>query len=206
MVTEEGILALGGDLHPETLLLAYRKGIFPWPIEGIGLAWFHPDPRAILRYEDLHLSHSLRKVLRREPFRISMNENFRSVILACSRQPRPGQQGSWITPSLRKAYEHFHQLGYAHSVEVWLEDDLVGGLYGVAVDGVFSAESMFHTHSNASKAALVFLLEHLHERGLNWIDIQVMTPHMEALGAVEIERNKYLRLLEETQDRSWKML
>ena len=197
----EGILAVGGDLHPDSLLLAYRQGIFPWPIEGIGLAWFSPDPRAILDFANLHISRTLRKIRKKSQVEYSHDQAFSEVIFSCAKQPRQGQRGTWITSNLKRAYIEFHRLGFAHSVEVWKKDRLIGGIYGVAVDGVFSAESMFHWEPNASKLALLYLIELLKKKGLTWMDIQMMTPHMKQMGAKEISREAYFKKLKNTQER-----
>lgn len=199
--TPEGIVAFGHDLQPESLALAYAQGIFPWPIEGLPLAWFCPPERAILEVQHLHIPRSLARAQRKHPFRYTVNEAFGEVISACSQVPRPGQNGTWITEAMKQAYCRFHRLGHAHSVEVWRENHLVGGIYGVDAGGAFAGESMFHREPNASKLAILFLLEFLQSRGLDWIDIQVMTPHMQALGARVISRNTFLKKLAQTQAR-----
>ncbi len=193
--TPEGIVALGGDLEPESLLLAYRSGLFPWPIDGLPLAWFCPPERAILEFGQIHIPRSLKKAIRTTLFRLTLNRAFQQVILACADAPRPGQEGTWITPEMLRAYSRFHELGYAHSVEVWQDQTLMGGIYGVLVNGVFSAESMFHRAPNASKIALLHLVKFLQAQGLTWMDIQVMTPHMEKLGAKVISRDDFLARL-----------
>ncbi len=193
--TPEGIVALGGDLEPESLLLAYRSGLFPWPIDGLPLAWFCPPERAILEFSQIHIPRSLKKAIRTGQFRLTLNRAFQQVILACADAPRPGQEGTWITPEMVRAYSRFHELGHAHSVEVWQDQTLMGGIYGVLVNGIFSAESMFHRAPNASKIALLHLVESLQAQGLTWMDIQVMTPHMEKLGAKVISRDDFLARL-----------
>lgn len=195
----EGILAVGGDLEVDSLRLAYGQGIFPWPIPDLGLAWFCPDPRAILEFSNLHIPRSLKKVQKRRPFSLSIDRAFSEVIAACSGQPRPGQDGTWITPDMIAGFCDFHQAGFAHSVEVWEGRDLVGGLYGVCTAGVFCAESMFHVRPNASKIALLYLVDFLKSKGATWIDIQVMTPHMQRLGATEISRENFLKKLAASQ-------
>jgi len=195
----EGILAVGGDLEVDSLVLAYGQGIFPWPIEDLGLAWFCPDPRAILNFSTLHIPQSLKKVQRKSRYSLSIDRAFAEVISACSSQPRPGQDGTWITPEIEAAFVNFHDAGFAHSVEVWDGRDLVGGLYGVCVKGVFCAESMFHVQPNTSKIALLFLVDYLKTKGADWLDIQVMTPHMSRLGATEISRGNFLQRLAQTQ-------
>ena len=196
---EDGLVAVGGDLSVPSLLLAYRKGIFPWPAEGLPLLWFCPPQRAILRLEELHVPRSLersRKKALREGWRFSIDLDFAAVVEACSAIPRPGQPGTWILPEMKEAYLELHRAGYAHSVEAWRGTELVGGLYGVSVDGIFAGESMFHRESDASKLALLHLLEVLGSRGCDWIDIQMMTPHMAMLGARQLRRDEFLDLLE----------
>lgn len=189
----DGLLALGGNLQPTTLLAAYRQGIFPWPHPGYPLAWFCPPERAILEFAKLRINKSLLKARRRSTLRFTIDADFPAVIEACAKAPRPDQGGTWITPALRRAYVELHRLGHAHSVEAWNEkDELVGGVYGVDPGGAFAAESMFHREDYASKLALLHLCDHLRARGLEWIDIQVMTPHMESLGAELISRERFL--------------
>jgi leucyl/phenylalanyl-tRNA--protein transferase len=200
-IQQDDIVAVGGDLDPETLLHAYRRGVFPWPIEGLPLLWFCPRERAILERAHLHVSRSLRRSLRRSSLRFTVDQAFAAVIGACADVPRPDQDDTWITPEMRAAYTRLHALGIAHSVEAWRDERLVGGIYGVAVDGAFAAESMFHREADASKLALLHLLEHLGARGLDWIDIQVLTPHLEQLGAQTIPRRAFLAKLAETRAR-----
>jgi leucyl/phenylalanyl-tRNA--protein transferase len=185
----EGLIAVGGNLEPETLLQAYGKGIFPWPIPGHPLPWFSPDPRAILEFERLHISQSLKKFLNKCDWRVSFNEAFIDVIEGC----RTTRAESWITPAMKRAYVRLHELGHALSVEVWDGRKLVGGLYGVRLPYAFSAESMFHLESNASKVALVHLMNKLKDERLEWIDIQQMSPHLKALGARDISRVEFLK-------------
>jgi len=199
ITTSEGIVAFGGDLHPESLQLAYRQGIFPWPIEGLPLPWFCPPNRAILDLNQIHIPRSLAKYRRKVEFRYTIDKEFNQVIKACALTKRPGQKGTWITAEIQKAYILFHELGHAHSVEVWKDEKLIGGMYGVDTGGAFAGESMFHLESNASKLALLHLCEHLKSRGLDWIDIQVLTPHMKSLGAFEIPRSQFLKKLANTQ-------
>ncbi len=205
MTTGEGIVGIGGDLQPATLIAAYRAGIFPWFSEGMPIAWFCPDERAILRFRNLHISRSLARERRRTTFRFTVNGDFPRVITTCAHIRRAGESGTWITRAMIKAYRRLHELGHAHSVEVWDEDELVGGLYGVEVDGTFAGESMFHTHSNASKFALLHLIEHLRNAGLEWIDVQMMTPHLEALGAELVTRDEFLDLLAQSQRKGLKL-
>ncbi|MGI4872902.1 MAG: leucyl/phenylalanyl-tRNA--protein transferase [Janthinobacterium lividum] len=196
----DGMLLLGGQPTVENLVAAYSQGIFPWPIEGLPLPWFCPPRRGILRLARLHVGRSLARAQRLSPWRISFDEAFEAVMRACRAQPRPGQAGTWITPALVRGYVALHAAGYAHSVEVWEGDELVGGLYGVAVQGVFAGESMFHHRPDASKLAVLALTGHLRARGSSWFDIQQLTPHMAVLGAEEVSRNEFLALLAAEQD------
>lgn len=193
------IVAVGDDLRPETLVDAYRAGIFPWPIDDYPLPWFSPRRRAVLDFSDLHLSRSLKALRRKAPFHFTIDADFRGVIEGCATTPRPDQDGTWIFPEIVDAYCELHRLGHAHSVEAWEGEELVGGIYGVDAGGAFGGESMFFRRAGASKLALLHLVEHLAERGLDWLDIQVMTPHMKALGAKEISRGKFLDRLAEAQ-------
>lgn len=209
--THQGIIAVGGGLDSETLLDAYTHGIFPWPMEGMPLTWFCPDERALLTYREMHLSRSLRRAWnQRHPrFRFSFNEAFETVIEACAQVHRPSQPAdpytgetlTWITPGMKRAYRRLHKLGRAHSVEVWEGERLVAGVYGVDPGGAFSAESMFHLVPNASKLALVHLMEYLHARGVDWIDIQVETPHMKGMGAKLVPKAEFLDLLKVALER-----
>lgn len=190
------IVALGADLEWETLVDAYSKGIFPWPTDELPfLPWFCPERRAILFFDEVRIPRSLRRIQRRLPLTFTVDTAFERVIDECSRAPRPGQDGTWIFPEVVDAYIELHRRGYAHSVEAWLGEELVAGLYGVSVGGTFAGESMFHRISGASKLALLHLVEYLSSRGLRWLDAQVLTPHMEMLGAREISRDDFLELL-----------
>ena len=197
--TEDGVVAVGGDLSVTTLLLAYSKGIFPWPMEEVPLLWFCPPQRAILEWNQIHIPRSLSRFIRKSPFQFTLDQAFGEVISHCARVPRPGQEGTWITPAIREAYIELHKQGHAHSVEVWQGKSLVGGVYGVDAGGAFAGESMFHLVPNASKLAILFLMEHLHHRGLDWLDIQVLTPHLQALGARMIARDEFLERLAQTR-------
>lgn len=198
----DGVIALGGDLHPDSLRRAYRQGIFPWPHPGLPLLWFSPPERAILDFAHLHVPRRLERLRRNTRLTFTLDRAFDQVIACCRWAPRPGQEGTWITPAMERAYGRLHRRGDTHSVEVWDETgSLVGGVYGVDAGGVFCGESMFHTRPNASKLALLHLVTHLRTRGLDWIDIQMMTPHMEALGATLIPRDAFLNRLAETQAR-----
>ena len=200
-ITQDDIVAVGGELDPETLVRAYRHGIFPWPVEGLPLLWFCPRERAILELAQVHVGRSLARARRRSTLRFTVDAAFPAVIAACAESPRPGQESTWITPPILGAYTRLHALGVAHSVEAWQGDALVAGVYGVDVDGAFAAESMFHRVSNASKLALLHLVEHLRGRGLDWIDVQVMTPHLARLGARTLHRAEFLRRLARTRAR-----
>lgn len=197
LAASNGLLGVGGDLHPERLLLAYANGIFPWYSEGQPILWFSPDPRCILVPDQLHIGRSLRKVLKKKVYRVTLDTAFSSVIDACKQTPRPGQDGTWITAEMRAAYCALHERGHAHSVEVWLGDDLVGGLYGVSLGGLFAGESMFSRKSDASKTGLVWLVRQLHCWGFGLVDAQVKTDTLARLGAVECSREAYLERLSE---------
>ncbi|MBI2214627.1 MAG: leucyl/phenylalanyl-tRNA--protein transferase [Acidobacteria bacterium] len=197
----EDVVGVGGSLDWRNLVEAYRRGIFPWPAEGWPLPWFCPRKRGVLLFSELRVPRSLAKVRRRAEFRCSIDRAFRDVIEACAELPRRGQGGTWITSEMIEAYTELHRRGFAHSVEAWSGDELVGGLYGVDAGGAFGGESMFFLAPNASKIALLHLIDHLASRGLDWIDIQMVTPHMEALGAKEEPRNVFLERLAETQGR-----
>ena len=184
----EGPLAEGGDLEPSTLIDAYRRGIFPWPVEEHELLWWSPDPRAILPLDGLHVSRSLTRTQRHARFRVTLDAAFDDVIAACA-----DREETWITDALRTAYLRLHRAGWAHSVEVWTpEGRLAGGLYGVAVGALFSAESMFHRATDASKVALVALVQHARRVGTTLLDVQVPSPHLTSLGAVTVSRRVYL--------------
>jgi leucyl/phenylalanyl-tRNA--protein transferase len=199
------VVALGGDLRVETLREAYRKGIFPWPHDGLQLPWFSPRRRTVILFEELHVGRSLRKMQRKSDFRFTIDRDFPGVIAACSDVPRPDQDGTWIEPRIIDAYTQLHEAGDAHSVEVWEGDSLAGGLYGIDAGGLFTGESMFYRRPEASKLALLFLIDHLRSRGATWLDCQVMTPHMEALGARQIPRGRFLDMLAETQERGLRL-
>lgn len=189
---EHGLVAVGADLEPGTLLAAYRGGLFPMPLGRRRTGWWSPDPRGILPLDGLRVSRSLRKSCAR--FEIRTNTAFETVMRRCGDPRRPH---GWITDEFVRAYGQLHRLGWAHSVETWLDDELVGGLYGVKVQGLFAGESMFHTATDASKVALVALVEILHEQGATLLDVQWCTEHLASLGAIEIPRADYLVLLAE---------
>jgi leucyl/phenylalanyl-tRNA--protein transferase len=203
--TPEGVLAYGGSPGPDLLVEAYTHGIFPWPVEGYPLLWFSPPRRAILFFDELHVPRSLARERRRTRLSFTIDRAFVRVIRACASVARAHEQGTWITPAMRRGYAELHRRGRAHSVEAWEGRELVGGLYGVDAGGAFAGESMFYLRPNASKLALLFLIEHLKSRGLGWLDIQVMTPHMEALGARLVTRDEFLDLLARTQRRGLKL-
>ena len=190
---EGSLLAVGGDLTPDRLLLAYSQGIFPWYEEGLPILWHSPDPRMVLEVEALHVPRSLRKTMRQQPYRITLDTAFREVIEACAAAPRVGQDGTWITEEMKDAYCELHRLGYAHSVEAWATNhQLVGGLYGVSLGAMFFGESMFAKAKDASKIAFVTLVEFLRRRGITLVDCQVHTEHLERFGAVEWPRRRFL--------------
>ena len=194
------VVSFGDELTVENLREAYRLGIFPWYMEGVPLPWYCPERRAILRFRDLHIPKSLDKQRRKDRYTFTIDGDFRAVITECSLAPRIGQKGTWITSEFVEAYTKLHASGMAHSVEVRdSEGALVGGLYGVDAGGVFCGESMFHKQPNTSKLALLFLIDHLSSRGSTWLDAQVMTQHMQTLGAREIGRRQFIRKLKETQ-------
>jgi leucyl/phenylalanyl-tRNA--protein transferase len=188
----EGLVAIGGDLAVPRLLLAYRRGIFPWTVDPI--SWWSPEPRAILELDGFHVSRSLARVIRKGIFRITLDRAFRRVMEGCA-APAPGRRSTWISPEFIEAYTQLHHLSHAHSVECWQGRQLVGGIYGVAIGGFFAGESMFHRVSDASKVALFHLLEHLRQRAFVLFDIQMLTPITAQLGGVAIPREEYLRRL-----------
>ncbi len=190
----DGFLAVGGDLKPGTLLLAYGNGIFPWTTNPI--TWWSPDPRTIIPIGGVHVSRSLARFMRKPGLTVSFDRAFKTVMQECSR-PRPGRDETWISPPFIAAYTRLHSLGYAHSVEVWRGESLAGGLYGVTIGAFFAGESMFAGEDNASKIALVAMAEKLRSCGFRLFDVQLMTPHLRSMGAVEIPRAEYLELLRE---------
>jgi leucyl/phenylalanyl-tRNA--protein transferase len=192
---EDGLLAVGGDLSPERLVLAYASGIFPWYEEGLPILWHSPDPRMVLEVAALHVPRSLRKTGRHRPYELRMDTAFRAVMEACGRASRPGQTGTWITADMLTAYERLHQIGLAHSVEAYRGDELCGGLYGVGLGAIFFGESMFAAAPDASKLAFVALVEQLARWRVTHVDCQVFTDHLARFGAVELSRPRYLELL-----------
>lgn len=190
-----GLLAVGGSLEPDCLLAAYRRGIFPWYEAGQPILWWSPDPRLVLFPERLHVSRSLRKVLRRGAYQVSFDRDFEGVMRACSAPRARDGAGTWITADMIEAYVRLHRLGYAHSVEAWRDGVLAGGLYGVALGRVFFGESMFHRSSDASKAAFVALVRRLQALGFVMIDCQMQTAHLMSLGAETLPRRRFTELL-----------
>jgi leucyl/phenylalanyl-tRNA--protein transferase len=192
--TKEGIVAIGGDLSSERLLNAYQNGIFPWYSEEGPILWWSPDPRLILFPDEVHISRSMRRLLNQNVFRISFDRNFLEVIKNC-RQQRVDQEGTWINEDMIMAYHKLHRMGYAHSIEVWKNEILVGGMYGVSLGACFFAESMFYTVSNASKFGFIKFAQILNHLKFNLLDCQVTSPHLQSLGAREISRDRFLSLL-----------
>ena len=192
-----GIVAVNGNLSPGVLLSAYRQGIFPWYDDESPILWWSPDPRFILTPDRLHIPKSLRRDLRKENFSVTVDQAFPDVIRECARVPRPEQEGTWIVPEMQQAYNRLHNLGFAHSVEVWQDEELVGGLYGVSLGSAFFGESMFSLVSNASKAAFVLFMLALDEQGFGLMDCQVYTEHLSQFGAYEVPRSEFLKLLHE---------
>lgn len=190
----DGLLAMGGDLSPQRLLLAYRYGIFPWYNEG-PILWWSPDPRCVLWPEELKVSKSMRSYLRKTELRVTINQDFKQVITNCQVTPRKDQNGTWITEAMSDAYQLLHDLGFAHSVEVWSGSELVAGLYGIALGKVFFGESMFTHVSNGSKLAFIRFVHFLEQEGFRLIDCQQNTEHLRSLGAVTIPRTEFLQIL-----------
>ena len=193
--SDEGIVAVGGDLKPERVMLAYRKGIFPWFESDDFLLWWSPDPRMVLFPDQVKISKSMRAVLRKKQFEVTFNKAFDDVVEACAKVKRFGQNGTWITPGLMEVYSTLHTQGHAHSVEVWEEGVLVGGLYGIDLGTVFCGESMFSKANNASKVALISLAKELKKNKYKLIDCQVPTQHLASMGAESIPRAEFLTYL-----------
>lgn len=201
---EDGIVAIGGDLSSERLLLAYQCGIFPWYGDEEPIIWHSPDPRFILLLDDLHISKSMQRVLNSNKFHVTFDTDFSFIINQCALIERKEQDGTWITNEMIDAYLELYKSGYAHSVEVWNNDKIVGGLYGVSLGKVFFAESMFHTETNASKFALIKLVELLKQKEFHFLDAQVHTTHVESLGAKNIPREQFIELLQKgLKQESW---
>lgn len=205
-----GLIAVGGDLSSERLLFAYKKGIFPWYSEGQPILWFSPDPRLVFYPKDFKRSKSLDKLVNSGKFEVKVDTNFVEVIENCAKVERKFQSGTWITEDMIAAYINLHNLGYAHSFETYLDDKLVGGLYGVSMGGAFFGESMFYTESEASKVAFYYLVEFSIESDFDFIDSQVPNDHMLSMGGVEISRDKFLKMLDKSLDKNtmkgkWKL-
>lgn len=196
------VVAVGDDLSVDTLRDAYRHGIFPWPHGNMPMPWFSPRRRTVILFDELHLGRTVRKTQKRSDVEFTIDRAFPRVIRACADMPREDQGGTWIEEEIVDAYTKLHEAGDAHSIEVWRDGELVGGLYGVDAGGVFTGESMFRREADMSKLALLFLIDHLRARGATWLDCQVMTPHMKAIGAREIPRGKFLEMLEAAQESS----
>lgn len=193
---ETGLLAIGGDLEPDSLLLAYRNGIFPWPYDEDHLTWFSPPRRAILEFSHLHISRSLIKFARNSSWDVKFDRDFPAVIRHCAELKNRGrQQGTWITPQMIEAYIELHAQGHAHSAECYSGSKLIGGIYGVCIGSMFAAESSFYRQANASKLALWTLIQHLQGHGFTWMDCQQLTPLSSGFGAKEVSRTKFLKLL-----------
>ena len=195
----DGLMAVGGDLSPDRLLLAYRWGIFPWYHEGQPILWWWIAPRLMVKPKDVHVSHSVRNYINQKRYTVTFDKEFETVMQRCGDVNRPGQDGTWIMPEMIQAYTTLHRMGYAHSVEVWEEEKLVGGLYGIALGKVFFGESMFAEKTNASKIGFIHIAQHLANLGFLWIDCQQDTPHMRSLGASLVEEEDFLTLLRENQ-------
>ncbi|HET8885009.1 MAG TPA: leucyl/phenylalanyl-tRNA--protein transferase [Salinimicrobium sp.] len=197
MADDDGLLTIGGDLNPKRLIDAYNHGIFPWYEENQPILWWSPDPRMVLFPERLKVSKSMKQLLKKEVFSVTYNQCFEEVISECSKIARTGQNGTWITSEMQNAYSNLHKLGFAHSVEVWQEEKLVGGLYGIFLKDkkVFCGESMFSKVSNASKFGFIKWVEFLKLEGVKLIDCQIYTSHLESLGAEEIPRKEFLQIL-----------
>lgn len=200
--SDDGLVAVGGDLEIDTLLEAYHRGIFPWPLSTYPLnvnlpnTWFSPDPRGMLNFKDLHVSKSFIKFLKKTPYQVTFNQAFEEVIHHCAKMPRKDQPGTWITPDIIQAYTNFFHAGYAYSVEVWDEEKLVGGLYGVIIGDFVSGESMFTIKDNASKQGFYALLVHLKDKGISWVDTQMVTPVVQQFGGKYVSRTAFLKKLE----------
>jgi leucyl/phenylalanyl-tRNA--protein transferase len=195
LAEEDGLLAYGGDLRPERLLLAYANGIFPWPHEGHPLLWFSPDPRMVLPPAELHVSRRLARTIRQGKFRVTLDTAFEQVIAGCATADRGGDVGTWIIPEMVAAYTALHEQGVAHSAEAWLGEELAGGLYGVSLGGFFTGESMFSRVPDASKAAFVALVRQLERWGFLLVDVQLYTPHLARFGAREWPRARFEQTL-----------
>lgn len=200
----DGLLAMGGDLSAQRLVAAYRHGCFPWYSQGQPLMWWSPDPRTVLFPQELHIPRSLKKTLRSDRFRVTYDQQFSAVIQACA-EPRHSSPGTWITAEMQKAYIELHQLGHAHSVEVWQQNQLVGGLYGISIGRLFFGESMFAHQADASKVGFVTLVQELQHTGFALIDCQMPTEHLARFGARSISRHSFAQYLQEHLDQPNRM-
>lgn len=188
-----GLLAIGGDLTPQRIVNAYQNGIFPWFNEGDPIMWWSPDPRAIIVCDEITINRTLRKFIKKSPYRVTLNKDFDNVIALCADAPFR-KEGTWIIDDMITSYSRLHELGFAHSIEVWLDDELVGGLYGIAIGGYFSGESMFYQKANASKIALASLSRLLSSAGIYFIDCQITNDFLEDMGCIEINRDAFIQL------------
>mgnify|MGYP002372730867 CR=1 FL=1 len=204
-IPPNGVVAVGGTLSVDTLVEAYSHGVFPWPHEGYPMLWFCPPERGILFFDELHIPKSLQKLDKKNLYTYTYNQNFHEVIHHCATAKRNGQPGTWISPEIIQAYTELHKRGLAHSLECWRGPTLVGGIYGVKIQGVFSCESMFHLENNVSKLAILRLIEKLQSQGLKWMDVQMITPVVGSLGGRYISAEEFLNLLK-TQSRSQQVL
>ncbi len=195
---EDGVVGVGADLAPPTLVDAYRRGIFPWPHPGVPMPWFSPDPRGVIQPGCFHVSRSMRRSLRRCGFTTTVDRAFSEVVRGCADRREEG--GTWITTAMFRAYRRLHELGWAHSIEVWDGEELVGGLYGVQIGGVFTGESMFHRRNDASKIALLDLTRRFDDVGGRLVDVQLTTDHLRSLGAVDMPRSRFLEILHHQRD------
>ncbi len=200
---EHGLVAVGGDLEIDTLLRAYQQGIFPWPVtidhknKNLPMTWFSPDPRGVLDFKDLHLSRSFKKFLKNTPFKVTFNKNFSDVINQCAKTLRRDHSGTWISSEIKDSYTKLFDAGYAYSVEVWEDEKIVAGIYGVAIGSFISGESMFTHTDNASKQGLYYLIRHLESKGLSWIDTQMVTAVVDQFGGKYISRKEFTNRLKE---------
>jgi len=199
-LAEDGLLALGGDLRPERLLLGYSQGIFPWYAENLPILWHSPDPRMVMTTRDLIIQRSLKKAIKKKPYRLTMDTAFVDVLHGCSEAPRPGQTGTWLIPEMVTAYTKLFELGFAHSMEAWQGDTLVGGLYGVSMGAAFFGESMFAKAPDASKITFAATVRQLDAWHIGLIDCQVHTEHLERFGAYEVPRLEYIEMLKVALD------
>ena len=200
LARKDGLLCIGGDLLPDTILTAYKSGIFPWPPDEETLLWFSPPDRAVLFFEEITINRTLKKAISKiskDGFQFTVNTAFSEVIKQCAISNNRTTEDTWITNKMIKAYCKMHELGYAVSAEAWLNEKLVGGVYGIKINKYFAGESMFYKETGASKACLLFLIENLKKTGTTWLDCQMMTPHMKALGARVLSRESFMTLLED---------